>query len=85
LVGHVDAIKTGNGTSRIRTTFEGVPDAPVTKFTLDLYGGKRGLLVNNRNICKSPQKALLLFLGQNNRLRESTPSVKNSCGGGGKK
>src|SRR6185312_7323457 len=46
LVGKVDSKH-----ARIRTTFDQVPDAPVSKFTLDLYGGKRGLLVNSRNLC----------------------------------
>ena len=82
LVGHVDAVKTGNGTSRLRTTFENVPDAPVTKFSLDLYGGKRGLLTNNRDLCKSTQKTGLFLLGQNNKLRESTPKLKTSCKSG---
>ena len=31
----------------IRTTFESVPDAPVTKFVLEMKGGKKGLLVNS--------------------------------------
>ncbi|MBA3866098.1 MAG: hypothetical protein H0X42_07105 [Solirubrobacterales bacterium] len=74
LVGHVDAVN-----SRVRTSFENVPDAPVTKFTLSLYGGKKGLLVNNRDICKSPQKAKLTLLSKSNRLLKSTPTVANSC------
>ena len=42
LDGHIDSVKGG----RIRNTFEAVPDAPVTKFTLEMQGGKKGLLVN---------------------------------------
>jgi len=82
LVGEVDSIvnkKAGN--SRIRTTFASTPDAPVTRFELSLYGGKRGLLVNNRNLCKSPQKAQLSLLAHNNALRESTVKVKTPCKG----
>ena len=37
--GRIDSVKGG-----IRTTFEGVPDAPVTKFVLSMQGGKKGLL-----------------------------------------
>jgi hypothetical protein len=79
LVGHVDAVVKGE-VSRIRTTFEEVPDAAVTKFTLNLTGGKKkGLLVNSRNLCASPQKANLKLIGQNAKLRESQPTIKTSC------
>ena len=40
LVGRIDTTKGGG----IRTTFEAVPDAPVTKFVLETQGGKKGLL-----------------------------------------
>ena len=39
LDGHVDTVHDG-----LRTTFETVPDAPVSKFTLSLDGGNKGLL-----------------------------------------
>ena len=38
LAGRIDSVKGG----RIRNTFDSVPDAPVTKFTLTMQGGKRG-------------------------------------------
>ena len=46
LVGRIDSVR-----GRLRTTFATVPDAPVTKFDLDLMGGKRGLLINSINLC----------------------------------
>ncbi len=46
VVGRIDSVKGG-----IRNTFEGVPDAPVSEFILNMQGGKKGLLVNSRNIC----------------------------------
>ena len=48
LVGRIDSKNKG-----IRTTFETPPDVPVTKFTLYMKGGKKGLLVNSRNICNA--------------------------------
>ena len=39
LDGRIDSVKNG----RIRNTFETVPDAPVTKFVLEMQGGKEGL------------------------------------------
>ncbi len=64
---------------RIRTTFANVPDAPVSKFTLNLLGGKRGLLVNNRNLCKGKQRAKLALTGQNGRRHVTQPVLKTSC------
>jgi hypothetical protein len=36
----------------MRTVFEGTPDAPVSKFTLSMFGGKKGLLQNTKDLCK---------------------------------
>jgi hypothetical protein len=77
LVGFVDSKK-----KRIRTTFATVPDAPVSKFTLSLYGGKRGLLVNSRNLCVGKLRANLLFTGQNGRPAASNPVIGTSCKNG---
>jgi hypothetical protein len=66
---------------RLRTTFKTVPDVPVTKFTLNLLGGKRGLLVNSANLCKGAQLATVEMTGQNNRRANSQPKIGVSCGG----
>jgi hypothetical protein len=81
LDGRIDSVHRG-----IRNTFELVPDAPVSKFVLEMKGGKKGLLVNNRNLCKSTNRATVLFDGHNGKTADSQPLVKNSCKkGGGKK
>jgi len=74
LVGRIDSIHGG-----IRNTFEGIPDAPVSRFELEMQGGKKGLLVNSRNLCKSTNKATALFDAQNGRTLELSPVLKNSC------
>ena len=74
LDGHIDSIKGG-----IRNTFEAVPDAPVSKFTLEMQGGKKGLLQNSTNICKAPQKASVTLTGQNGKSTEASPLLKASC------
>jgi len=76
LAGRVDSV---NG--RIRNSFEVVPDAPVTKFTLEMRGGSRGLLVNSTNLCASARsrRARVLFFGQNGRVRRAEPMIKASC------
>jgi hypothetical protein len=72
--------------SRIRNTFEAVPDAPVSKFVLTMQGGGKGLLVNNTNICKASPKATAVFDGQNGKTVETNPLVSVAgCGKGGKK
>jgi hypothetical protein len=76
LVGKVDSRK-----GRIRTTFDQVPDAPVSQFTLSLRGGKKGLLVNSRDLCAKDLKADVGFTAKNGRRLQSRPVVKTSCKG----
>jgi hypothetical protein len=83
LVGAVDTV-TPKTNPRIRTTFFAVPDAPVSKFVLELKGGKEGLLVNSENVCKSPQVAVVKLTAQNGKTYDTTPTVANSCGNSGK-
>jgi hypothetical protein len=80
LVGRIDSLNGG-----IRTTFESVPDAPVTKFVLRMQGGKKGLLVNSRDICSSVNRASALLDGQNGKTHDSRPVLKNGCGKAKKK
>ena len=67
----------------LRNTFSVVPDAPVTKFTLEMFGGKKSLIVNSENLC-SPHakvKAVADFTGQNGKVYNTNPTVANSCKG----
>jgi hypothetical protein len=75
LAGRIDSVN-----SRIRNTFEMVPDAPVSKFELTMQGGKKGLLVNNTNLCKTKPRASVLFDGQNGKVHDTHPLVKTDCG-----
>ena len=79
--GKVDSGKKGG----IRNTFEAVPDAPVSKFVLEMQGGKKGLLVNSTDICKGTHRALAKFAGQNGKVDSFKAPVKSSCRGKGKK
>jgi hypothetical protein len=60
----------------MRATYDVLPDAPVTKFTLNLQGGKRGLLVNSDDACKAPA-ASARMAGQNNVGAISRPALIN--------
>jgi len=76
VAGRIDAV--GGG---LRGTFDVIPDAPVTKFTLRMYGGKRGLLVlATRNFCSKPRFAKARLRGHNNRGWIFRPQVKAKCG-----
>ncbi len=69
LDGRIDSVRGG-----LRTTFEEVPDAPVSKFVLELQGGKKGLLENSTNLCARDHAATVQFDGQNGKTRDAAPS-----------
>ena len=78
--------KVDTGKSKgIRTTFEMLPDGPVSRFTLSMRGGKKGLLVNSENICQKPQRAVVNLTAQNGETSNTTPLVTSGCRGKGKK
>jgi hypothetical protein len=81
VAGRVDTGKNGG----IRNTFEATPDAPVSKFVLEMQGAKKGLLVNSEDICRKDQKALAHFTAQNGKVFDAKPLVKNDCKGKAKK
>ena len=64
----------------IRTTFQFIPDAPVSKFVLSMQGGKKGLLVNSENTCGKTQKATAAFTAQNGKSVRLRPTIDNGCG-----
>jgi hypothetical protein len=80
LVGRVDSINGG-----IRTTFETVPDAPVTKAIVSLQGGKKGLFQNSTNICRGAHRATVKMDGQNGKFHDTRPLLRVRCGKGGGK
>lgn len=57
--------------ARTKTVFYPVPDVPVRKFVLRMRGGKRGLLVNSRNICARRAFSFLNFKAQNGKKLRS--------------
>jgi hypothetical protein len=74
LVGRIDSVK-----GRIRSTFEAVPDAPVTRFTLQMRGGKKSLFVNSTNLCRKTHRAKSHFTGQNGKVYDTRPILKAKC------
>ncbi|HYH53617.1 MAG TPA: hypothetical protein VD761_05755 [Solirubrobacterales bacterium] len=80
LVGRIDSKNGG-----IRTTFDTVPDAPVTKFVLRMGGGKKSLLENSVNLCASKNRATVKMDAHNGKLRDFRPLVRANCGSAGRR
>ncbi len=76
LSGKTDSVK-----GALRNTFEAIPDAPVSKFTLELFGGKRGLVINSRNLCAHRYRAEVKLDGQNGKAHDTKPVVQSDCRG----
>jgi hypothetical protein len=65
----------------MKTVFNNVPDAPVSKFVLRMEGGKKGLLVNSRNLCKGQLSSVLSMKGQNGKkLKNKHLPLRVPCG-----
>jgi hypothetical protein len=80
LVGFIDSVqKKGSESSRVRTRFQSVPDAPVSKFVLKLKGGKKGLLQNNTDLCRATNQANVQMVGQNGADHNFSSAIKSSC------
>ena len=75
LDGRVDTVH-----SRLRTTFQTVPDVPVTRFVLKLAGNKKGLLISSKNICKLDPKATVKMTGQNGAHANTVAHMATACG-----
>jgi hypothetical protein len=72
----IDTLKGGS----LRTTFGAIPDTPVTQFTLNLFGGSRGLLVNSKTLCGKPKYAVTKMTGQNAATLSTKTKLKVKCG-----
>jgi hypothetical protein len=76
LAGRIDTTKGGS----LRTTFAGLPDAPVSAFALNLFGGKRGIVINSESLCGKPKRAIVNMVGQNGSRLTRRPKLDASCG-----
>jgi hypothetical protein len=81
LVGFIDSVgRKGAEVRRVRTRFQSVPDAPVSRFELKLYGGKRGLLESSQNLCQGSPPATIQLTAQNGKTYDTEPTVSTACG-----
>ena len=77
--GRIDSVNGG-----IRTTFEGVPDAPVSEIIASFPGGAKGLIVNSTDICAKTNRATAHYTGQNGKTATGHPALQSSCKKGAK-
>jgi hypothetical protein len=79
-VGRIDSAKGG-----IRSSFEAIPDAPITEVRLEMEGGQKGLIVNSTNICASVNRAEVKLSAQNGKSATLNAPVVGQCKGKGRK
>jgi hypothetical protein len=77
LVGTIDTVHRG----ALRTTFKTVPDAPVSRFKLDLAGGSKGLVINGTSLCGVAKKAVTKLIGQNGAVLSRRTPLRAACSG----
>ena len=70
----IDSVKGG-----IRATVEDAPDAPLARVILHMQGGKKGLIVNSRNLCARRSRAAVRGVGQNGRSFVRRPLLQIKC------
>jgi hypothetical protein len=72
-----------NGAQQLVTTFSQIPDAPVSKFTLQINGGRKGLLVitgRGQSICNAAQVANASFGAQTGKAMSQNDTLAKPCG-----
>jgi hypothetical protein len=75
LAGRVDSVHGG-----LRTTFDTVPDAPVTKVVLNFKGGHKGIIENSPKLCAHTQHFKAAITGQNGKTSNRKPVLSTPCG-----
>jgi hypothetical protein len=65
---------------RLKTTAPVIPDAPIGHFSLTVFGGKSGYLINTRNICNHRPVIAVGYVGQNGKTTSQKIEVKTRCG-----
>ena len=60
----------------LKTVVPVVPDAPIGHFRLKLFGGKKGYLVNTRDLCASPTSTTVEYTAQNGKTLTQKASTK---------
>lgn len=70
-IARIDSHKGG-----IRATLENLPDAPIEKVVVTMEGGRKGLIVNSRNLCIRKSRAAIQADAQNGKRHNLNPLVR---------
>jgi hypothetical protein len=74
-VAKIDSVNEG-----LRSTFKTVPDIPFSRITLNLAGGKKGLLQNSESLCGADKMASVRMIGQNGARLDEKSKLDVACG-----
>jgi hypothetical protein len=78
LIPQAESSSVRNG--HLKTVVPVVPDAPIGHFRLRLLGGKRGYIINTRDLCARRAVSEVVFNGQNGKRRKQRVVAKTRCG-----
>ena len=73
------------GHQRLRTTLPVLPDVPVGRFQLTLFGKGQGYLANTRSLCDQTSTVIIEYAAQNGRRLTQKAPIKAACGGTSKR
>jgi hypothetical protein len=83
LGGQVTVMPQGESTSvnggELKTVIPTVPDVPIGRFTLTLFGGSTGYLENTQNLCASPTVSTVQIAAQNGKALTEHVKTKAAC------
>jgi hypothetical protein len=64
---------------RVRFTFDSLPDVPLSRMTLIVDGGRKGVLVNTRDLCRKPASATARLSAQNGKDWAGAVPLRVGC------
>jgi hypothetical protein len=77
IIPQAESSSVNNG--HLKTVVPIVPDAPIGHFRLTLFGGKRGYLVNTRNLCASSAVTKVAYTAQSGKTLTQKVRTKTPC------
>jgi hypothetical protein len=76
---HLRAVTSVNR-NRLVTTFPSIPDAPLSRFTMTIAGGKNGIIQATRSLCGTSNVGSARFEGQHGKAAPvQSPRIATAC------
>jgi hypothetical protein len=72
--------RVGSRNSGLTASFENLPDVPVGRLEVNLFGGSKGLLQNSVSLCGANKHASVEAFAQNNATLGMAPKLRVRCG-----